>query len=157
MTAHCFETFQDLNIPTAKGRGWLASKLNKMTDRKMTNEGKKEIVTMVNEMATKPLPRLLRKPSQFNIPELAQIYKSQTSVTKGLASFVIEEVALTILQLSRWLCLLDTRTIYGMNVAQKWDGAMVYDVTDTGKKFGYGVRGSATSVELVFQDNAFGI
>ena len=35
---------------------------------------------------------------------------------------------------------------------------MVYDVTDTGKKFGYGVRGSATSVELVFHtDNAFGV
>ena len=31
----------------------------------------------------------------------------------------------------------------GQNVAQKWDGTMVYDVTDTGKKFGYGVRGSA--------------
>ena len=46
----------------------------------------------------------------------------------------------------------------GQNVAQKWDGTMVYNVTDTGKKFGYGVRGSATSVELVFHtDNAFGV
>ena len=44
----------------------------------------------------------------------------------------------------------------GQNVAQKWDGTMVYDVTDTGK-----VRlwcsSSATSVELVFHTNAFGV
>ena len=48
--------------------------------------------------------------------------------------------------------------LMGPNVAQKWDGTMIYDVTDTGKKYGYGVRGSATNVELVFHtDNAFGI
>jgi alpha-ketoglutarate-dependent taurine dioxygenase len=35
---------------------------------------------------------------------------------------------------------------------------MIYDVTDTGQEFGYGVRGSATSVELNFHtDNAFGM
>ena len=48
--------------------------------------------------------------------------------------------------------------LMGPNVAQKWDGTMIYNVTDTGKKYGYGVRGSATNVELVFHtDNAFGI
>ena len=42
-------------------------------------------------------------------------------------------------------------------VAQKWDGTVLYDVTDTGRTFGYGVRGSWTNVELVFHtDNAFG-
>jgi hypothetical protein len=43
-------------------------------------------------------------------------------------------------------------------VAQKWDGTMIYDVTDTGRQFGYGVRGSWTNVELSFHtDNAFGV
>ncbi len=42
-------------------------------------------------------------------------------------------------------------------VAQKWDGTMLYDVTDTGQRHGYGVRGSYTNVELCFHtDNAFG-
>ncbi|TXH66354.1 MAG: hypothetical protein E6Q88_12200 [Lysobacteraceae bacterium] len=42
-------------------------------------------------------------------------------------------------------------------VATKWDGTMLYDVVDTGKRFGAGVRGSATNVELSFHtDNAFG-
>ena len=45
-----------------------------------------------------------------------------------------------------------------MLLKKNWDGTMIYDVTDTGKKYGYGVRGSATNVELVFHtDNAFGI
>ena len=35
---------------------------------------------------------------------------------------------------------------------------MIYDVTDTGQSFSYGVRGSYTNVELFFHnDNAFGI
>ena len=48
--------------------------------------------------------------------------------------------------------------LIGRTVAQKWCGEMLYDVTDTGQKFGYGVRGSFTNVELVFHtDNAFGV
>jgi alpha-ketoglutarate-dependent taurine dioxygenase len=43
-------------------------------------------------------------------------------------------------------------------VAQKWNGEMIYSVRDTGQTYAYGVRGSRTSVELVFHvDNAFGI
>lgn len=46
--------------------------------------------------------------------------------------------------------------IIGRPVAQKWNGEMIYDVRDTGETYGYGVRGSHTSVELVFHtDNAF--
>jgi len=46
----------------------------------------------------------------------------------------------------------------GKPVAQKWNGEMIYDVRDTGAQYGYGVRGSRTSVELVFHvDNAFGL
>ena len=48
--------------------------------------------------------------------------------------------------------------LLGRTVAQKWDGTMIYDVTDSGRDFGYGVRGSTTNVELVFHnDNAFGL
>ena len=47
--------------------------------------------------------------------------------------------------------------LIGRTVAQKWDGTMLYDVTDKGREFGYGVRGSYTNVALVFHtDNAFG-
>lgn len=43
-------------------------------------------------------------------------------------------------------------------VPTKWDGTMLYEVTDTGRSFGGKVRGSATSAELAFHtDNAFGL
>ena len=47
-----FEAFQDLdNIPTAKGRGWSASILNRDDwTVKLSDDGTKEIVSMVNEM-----------------------------------------------------------------------------------------------------------
>ncbi len=46
--------------------------------------------------------------------------------------------------------------VIGRPVAQKWNGQMIYDVRDTGQAYSYGVRGSHTSVELVFHtDNAF--
>ena len=79
-----FEAFQDLdNIPTARGRGWLASKLNKDDwTVKMSDDGNKEIASMIDQMMAKPLPTLLRKPSQFDIPELANVYKkAKISVT----------------------------------------------------------------------------
>jgi hypothetical protein len=46
----------------------------------------------------------------------------------------------------------------GLQVAQKWDGTMIYDVRDTGKAYTYGVRGSITNIELAFHtDNAFAV
>ena len=48
--------------------------------------------------------------------------------------------------------------LIGRPVAQKFDGTMIYDVTDSGEEFSYGVRGSHTRVELNFHiDNAFGM
>ena len=157
-----FETFWDLeNIPSARGRGWLASELSRDDwTVKITNTAKDEIVSMVNKMSAKPLPTLLRKPSQFNIPELARVYKKVKNICDHGAGFaVIDGLPLDDFTVKQMVDVYWTLGQYmGKNVAQKWDGTMIYDVTDTGKKFGYGVRGSATSVELVFHtDNAFGI
>jgi hypothetical protein len=41
-------------------------------------------------------------------------------------------------------------SLLGRPVAQKWNGAMVYDVRDTGKALEYGVRRSVTNLELQF-------
>ena len=41
-------------------------------------------------------------------------------------------------------------------VAQKWDGTMIYDVRDTGKKSGNGVRPDITNVKQSFYtDNSY--
>ncbi len=38
----------------------------------------------------------------------------------------------------------------GPVVSQKWDGSRVYDVKDSGKELGYGVRRSVTNLEQPF-------
>ena len=140
-----FETFQDLdNIPTAKGRGWLASELNRDDwTVTITDTAINEIVSMVDKMVAKPLPTLLRNPLQFDIPELASIYKKVKNICDHGAGFaVIANLPLDDFTIEQMVDVYWTLGQYmGKNVAQKWDGTMIYDVTDTGKKFGYGIRG----------------
>ena len=45
-------------------------------------------------------------------------------------------------------------SLLGRLVAQKWDGTMLYDVRDTGKRLDYGVRRSVTNLELQFHTDA---
>ena len=156
------ETFNQLeNIPTAAGRGWLASNLKRDDwTVKLSDGAFKEIATMADEMRSKPLPTLLRSPQQFEIPELSAAYrKAKHILDNGLGFAVIDKLPLDEFDIEQMVDIYWTLgQLMGQNVAQKWDGTMIYDVTDTGKKFGYGVRGSATNVELVFHtDNAFGV
>jgi len=118
-----------------------------------------EIYTMIKHMHENPAPMYLRHPDQFDIPNLRQAYaKCKTILQEGIGFAVIDKLPIDAYEID------DIVTVYwvlgqliGPNVAQKWNGTMVYDVTDSKKKYGYGVRGSATNVELVFHtDNAFG-
>ena len=156
------ETFNQLeNIPTAVGRGWLASNLKRDDwTVKLSDSAFKEIATMADEMRSKPLPTLLRNPQQFEIPGLSAAYRKAKHICdNGLGFAVIDKFPLDKFDIDQMVDIYWTLgQLMGQNVAQKWDGTMIYDVTDTGKKFGYGVRGSATNVELVFHtDNAFGV
>lgn len=45
-------------------------------------------------------------------------------------------------------------SLLGRLVAQKWDGTMLYDVRDTGKRLEYGVRRSVTNLELQLHTDA---
>jgi len=45
-------------------------------------------------------------------------------------------------------------SLLGRLVAQKWDGTMLYDVRDSGKRLEYGVRRSVTNLELQFHTDA---
>ena len=45
-------------------------------------------------------------------------------------------------------------SLLGRLVAQKWDGTMLYDVRDSGKRLEYGVRRSITNLELQFHTDA---
>ena len=157
-----FESIDDINnIPSTQGMGWIASDLKKENWTVTLNTSAiEEIVSIVNQTKRKALPTLLLKPEQFEIPELKIAYeKAKAICDNGVGFVVIDKLPLDDFQIEEMVNVYWTLgNLMGPNVAQKWDGTMIYDVTDTGKKYGYGVRGSATNVELVFHtDNAFGI
>ena len=144
-----------------KKRAWLALDLNTEDWLVTVNEDVKfEINTMIQEMQHHPLPLLLRNPNQFKIPHLRKIYKKCKNILdSGIGFAVIDKFPIDDYHADKIVEIFWTLgQLIGPNVAQKWDGTMVYDVEDTKQTYGYGVRGSATRVELVFHtDNAFGV
>jgi len=156
------EALKDLSrIPNCRGRGWIAADVSAPDwTIELDAAAMQEIATMAEVMQKHPLPTILRRPEQFEIPHLQAAYAKAKDICDNGAGFaVIDRLPLDEYDIETMIDIYWTLgQLMGPNVAQKWDGTMIYDVTDTGKKYGYGVRGSATSVELVFHtDNAFGI
>ena len=119
-------------------------------------EETRQIVTQVQN---NPLPLYLRSPDQFDMPEWRRTMSAaREMLNSGLGFTIIDRLPMDNFDEE------DMKTVFwvvgqviGRTVAQKWDGTMLYDVSDTGQPFSYGVRGSYTNVELVFHtDNAFG-
>ena len=156
------EALNDLTrIPSCRARGWIAADVShKDWTVDLDDSAMQEIVMMAELMRKHPLPTILRHPDQFEIPHLRVAYaKAKEICDTGVGFAVIDRLPVDDYDIQIMIDIYWTLgQLMGRNVAQKWDGTMIYDVTDTGKKYGYGVRGSATSVELVFHtDNAFGI
>jgi len=149
------------NIPTTAGRGWLAADLTADDwTVPLSSAAIREIHAMVEAMRRAPLPTLLRRPAQFDIPHLSAAYEAAKAICDSGAGFaVLDRLPMEAFEITEMVDVYWTLGhLMAPNVAQKWDGTMIYDVTDTGRKYGYGVRGSTTNVELVFHtDNAFAI
>ncbi len=118
-----------------------------------------DVRAMAGKIAKQPLPTVLRRMEEFDCPELiAAVERARTILDEGCGFTVLDRLPMDEFDIDLMV------TVFwvigerlGTQVAQKWDGTMLYDVTDTGRTWGYGVRGSATNVELVFHvDNAFG-
>lgn len=158
-------SFESISVtkktPSTEGMGWVASELSPSDwTVKLDALAIKEIELMVKHINEQPLPILLLRPEQFEIPRLTSAYKRARDICdKGPGFAVIEKLPIEEYDIEDMVSIYWTLgNLMGQNVAQKWNGTMIYDVTDTGQKYSYGVRGSATNVELVFHtDNAFGI
>jgi len=120
----------------------------------------KEIEGMLEILRRDPLPILMLTTDQFDLTACAEAMgRVKDILTEGLGVAVLDRLPLDEMTVE------EAKSVYWVlgqflatEVAQKWDGAMFYDVTNTGAKYGYGVRGSWTDVELFFHtDNAFGI
>ncbi len=118
-----------------------------------------ELHDVASSLKENPLPKLLRSPAQFAIPNLSSIMRAaRNQLTEGIGVAIIDGLPLDKLDEAYATTIFWTLgQLIGRPVAQKWDGTMLYHVKDTGVPFGYGVRGSYTNIELMFHtDNAFG-
>jgi len=123
---------------------------SQITQQKIDNTHEQNLPEVIS-----PLPLL----NNADYPHCRELYKRvKHTIDEGVGFAVIDklpvddypaDVMATVFRiLGQWI---------GQTVAQKNNGQMIYSVRDTGQQFGYGVRGSHTSVELNFHtDNAFG-
>ncbi|MDH3662882.1 MAG: TauD/TfdA family dioxygenase [Alphaproteobacteria bacterium] len=118
-----------------------------------------ELHGLIATLRAKPLPLLLRTPDGMAIPHLRKLYAhAKDRLDQGPGFVVLDRLPIDDYDIDEILaCYWILGQLLAPTVAQKWDGTMIYDVTDTKQAYSYGVRGSATNVELVFHtDNAFG-
>ena len=142
-------------------KAWITEELSEADWKiKFTKKALEEIHSVTGRISANPLPIHLREPGEFEIPELRRIFsKVKKILDQGCGFCVVERMPMEEIRLEDLVgCYWILSQLIGRTVAQKWNGTMIYDVTDTGQSFGYGVRGSYTNVELFFHnDNAFGI
>ena len=119
-----------------------------------------EVLALAETLARQPLPTLMLSPDQFDMPACrAAMARAKAILDGGIGVALVDRLPMDGLTAEQataahWLL----GQLVATPVAQKWDGTMIYDVTDTGRTYGYGVRGSWTNIELSFHtDNAFAV
>jgi len=156
---HCIDlSHTRCAVRSTTGRGWLGTNIR--DDQWLVNfnaAASQEIETLARFLEANPLPLLQRQLHETALPQCsALIQQMRDHLNHGVGFSVLDRLPIdhyeeNIVTTIYWLL-----EMIGRPVAQKWNGEMIYDVTDKGIAWGYGVRGSHTSVELVFHtDNAF--
>lgn len=119
-----------------------------------------EIRDLAVSLARDPLPTILLESDHFRLDACrAAMASAKSMLVDGVGISVVDRLPLDDLDTDHAIAAYWVLAgLLGLQVAQKWDGTMVYDVRDTGRAYGYGVRGSVTNIELSFHtDNAFAI
>ncbi len=155
----CSSETSALQNPTDDRMAWIAKDVEPQDYQvTLTEEALAEIEQLIEFCRQNPLPLLQRKLIEFEIPMCRELMARMKSILDNGVGFAV----LDCLPMDRFEIdsMLEIFWILGQcigrPVAQKWNGQMIYDVTDTGAKYAYGTRGSHTSVELNFHtDNAF--
>ncbi len=114
------------------------------------------------EIEANPLPAVALDPGDFEMPACrALMAQVREQVDTGIGFAIIDRLPIDKLETEtatklHWLLM----SMVSRPVAQKWDGTMIYDVTDTGKKAvaGSGIRSSKTHAQQGYHiDNAFNL
>ncbi|MFT5112518.1 MAG: alpha-ketoglutarate-dependent taurine dioxygenase [Parasphingorhabdus sp.] len=154
----CSNEVSELRDPPAGVRCWVADEIVDQDWKVfLSSEALLELESLALFIEQNPLQNLQRRVSEVSLPACELLMAQMKEIlSNGVGFAVLDRLPMqapiqTLVEVY-WLL----GQCIGRPVAQKWNGEMIYDVTDTGKKFQYGVRGSRTSVELLFHtDNAF--
>jgi hypothetical protein len=119
-----------------------------------------EIRRTVDELRAYPLPTIVLEPQDFSLPACREAFaRVRALLASGLRFVVVDRLpleAMSAAEATRIYWLLSS--MIARPVAQKLDGALVYDVVDTGQEAlpGSGVRPDKTNLEIRFHtDNAY--
>lgn len=121
-----------------------------------------ELVAAARWLVANPLPTEMLKPEYFDMPACQDLMRGvRDTLEHGVGFAIIErmpvdEVDVETAKKLYWLLM----NMVGQTVAQKWDGTMLYDVTDTQQTTGAGngVRSSKTRAGQGYHvDNAFNL
>lgn len=119
-----------------------------------------EISAMAGKLAASPVPLSALKPEHFEMPAtMAFMAEVKTTLTSGVGFALIDRLPLEEIgedgaRATHWLlCSMVERP-----VAQNFLGDLIYDVTDTGRPPGNGVRPDKTNAEQNFHtDNSYNL
>jgi len=127
---------------------------------RLSPECLRELDAAVAELRANPLPILATAPDLFDLPACRELMGQVAATLRDSVGFAIVD-RLPLDRYSRdeavtlyWLL----ASMIARPVAQKWSGRMIYDVTDSGKPPGNGVRPDLTNVEQNFHtDNSYNL
>ncbi len=128
----------------------------------LTGECIAELDAAVADIEANPLPVEALDPRYFEMPACeAAMSQVHEQIYNGIGFAIVDRLPVDRLETETakklyWLLM----SMISRPVAQKWDGTMIYDVTDTGRKSlaGSGVRSSKTNGGQSYHtDNAFNL
>ena len=127
---------------------------------RLGNQCVDELLSVAESLARHPLPTVALSPNDFELPAVREAMRSvRSQLDAGIGFAIIDRIPLErvsndIAVQLYWLLMCTV----GRPVAQKWDGTLIYDVIDTGRKPapGNGVRSSKSNQGQGYHtDNAF--
>ena len=147
----------DIDGPIAWTRATLAAGEGRV---RLSEASLAELLGAVALLRANPLPVLALDPADFDLAHCRQVMAGvRHTLEHGVGFAIVDRLPLERIERPEavalfWLL----SSLTGRPVAQKWDGTMVYDVRDTGRPPGNGVRPDLTNAEQSFHtDNSYNL